>query len=147
MEINSSFSDMTGALGDIFGSSTSSKSKGSGTETSSLAQTSQSTKQLEIDSAALTKIISDVLGSEQGLASIFSQEKGAGLYNGTVSAAASGDLTAKLVGEIAKLTAREVTGTTGTTDATKTSTTNSKTSSGSGGLLGSISSAIGGLFG
>jgi hypothetical protein len=108
---------------------------------------SQSTRQLEIDPAALTKIISDILGSEQGLANIFSKEKGAGLYDSTVSADASGELTAKLVGEIAKLTAKEVSGSVGTTDATKTSTSSSKTSSGSGGILGSIGGIVGGLFG
>jgi hypothetical protein len=78
---------------------------------------------LELDDVAVDKIIADVLGGAGGIADIFSQEKAGGLFDSTAAAQATGDLAAKLTGEIARLTAKEVTedfrvGT--TTDATGT---------------------------
>lgn len=67
------------------------------------------TEQLDIDEAGVQKILQDILGSEQGLAAIFSGEQASGLFGSTVAAQASGDLLAKLAGEIAKLTAKKVT--------------------------------------
>jgi hypothetical protein len=66
------------------------------------------TRQLELDQLAIEKIIADVLGGPQGLASIFGGEQTAGIFNSSVSAQASGDIVANLVGEIAKLTGKEV---------------------------------------
>jgi len=66
-------------------------------------------KQLRIDQLGMEKIMQDVLGGEQGLASIFAGEQSAGIFNSSVAAQASGDLIANLVGELAKLTAEEVT--------------------------------------
>lgn len=62
------------------------------------------TEQLKLDEAAIQKIIEDVLGGPQGLASIFQGEQTAGIFDSTVAAQAAGDLAANLVGEIAKLT-------------------------------------------
>jgi hypothetical protein len=67
------------------------------------------TEQLDIEEAGVQKILQDILGSEQGLAAIFSEEQVSGLYGSTVAAQASGDLLTKLAGEIAKLTAKKVT--------------------------------------
>ena len=93
-------------------------SAGGGGDTVSSTQVTDSTtrKQLEVSQSAIDKLVGDVLGSEQGLASIFSKENVAGLYDSTVSAQASGDLVANLIGEIAKLTSPEVTTTTGTVE-------------------------------
>ena len=62
-------------------------------------------EQLQIDEAGLDKIIADILGSEKGLANIFSAENIAGIFDTTVAAQASGDLMVNLAGELAKLTA------------------------------------------
>lgn len=64
---------------------------------------------LELDQAAIEKIIGDVLGGPQGLASIFGGEQSAGIFDSSVAAQASGDLVANLIGELSKLTAEEVT--------------------------------------
>ena len=65
----------------------------------------QSTDRLKISQQAIDKIIADVLGGADGLASRFQGEQTAGIYSSSVAAQAAGDLTANLVGEIAKLTA------------------------------------------
>lgn len=62
------------------------------------------TEQLKLDEAGVQKIIEDVLGGPQGLASIFAGQNTAGIFDSTVSAQAAGDLAANLVGEIAKIT-------------------------------------------
>lgn len=67
------------------------------------------TQQTELDQKAIEKIISDVLGSESGLAGIFGGEQGIGVYNSTAAAQASGDLVTNLVGELAKLTSKTTT--------------------------------------
>ena len=66
------------------------------------------TEQLKLDQKAIDKIISDVLGSESGLASIFGGEQGVGIYNSSSAAQASGDLVTNLVGELAKITGKNV---------------------------------------
>lgn len=107
------------ALSGIFGTSasqnTSSRVKGSVTE------------KLNIDPAGVEKILQDILGGEQGLASIFSGEQTSGIYSSSVAAQASGDLLTKLAGEIAKLTAEKTTAT--------DTTTSTKQKSGTGGLI------------
>ena len=65
-------------------------------------------KYLDISDEAIDKIVGDILGSETGIADIFSKENVAGLYNSTVAAQASGDLIANLTGEIAKLRATQI---------------------------------------
>tara|TARA_R110000782_G_scaffold246175_1_gene332891 strand:+ start:1856 stop:2203 length:348 start_codon:yes stop_codon:yes gene_type:complete len=66
------------------------------------------TTQLELDQDATDKIIADVLGGANGLKDIFSGEQNAGIFDSSVAAQASGDLTANLIGELAKLTGKTV---------------------------------------
>jgi hypothetical protein len=103
--------------------------------------TTKGTEQIIIDQAAIEKIIADVLGGAEGLASIFQGEQTAGIFDSTVSAQAAGDLASKLVGEIAKLTA--VKETTQETDTTQTS----KQKQEEGGLLDPILGGISKVFG
>lgn len=125
-----------GAIVDIgkglFGSSGSEKGSMSGTST-----TTGSTKEkLNISDEAILKIISDVLGGADGLASIFAGEQNAGIYNASASAQAAGDLASKLIGEIAALTAEKETSVAQTTESSQTSKTKAK----DGGLFGAIKS-------
>ena len=99
--------DLLTGLGNIFTTAfgsgpTKQFQRGSGTEKGTV------TRQLEIEEEGVQKILQDILGSEQGLASIFSEESVAGLFDTTVSKQAAGDLLANLAGEIAKLQAKEV---------------------------------------
>jgi len=68
-----------------------------------------STDQLVLDPLAITRIIEEVLGGTQGLAAIFGGEQQAGIFDSSVAAQAAGDLSAKLVGELAKLTGQRIT--------------------------------------
>ncbi len=134
-ELDTSFQDITGALGDIFGTSSGvsgeldaltkstakSKSKvkskertiseitGTSVGTSRTAGLSaaKEVERLRLDPFAVKKIIQDVLGGAEGLASIFQGEQTAGIFDSSVAAQASGDLAAKLVGELTKLTAEK----------------------------------------
>lgn len=117
----------TGALGDIFGGSTA--IKGTGTKAGTV------TEQLEIDEAGVQKILSDILGSEQGLANIFSEEQVSGLFSSSVSKQAAGDLLTNLAGEIAKLTAK------------KTTTTDLETTEGQKTEEAGLLKTVGSLFG
>ena len=167
----SGLQSITGALGDIFG--TSSSVSGSGNSSGSSSGESRiigtaneqgtkkakgrSSERLQIDNVGIQKLLQDMLGSQQGLASIFSNEKVSGLYGSTAATQASGNLLANLAGEIAKLTAKKVSETdeeeaSGTTQNTRQNTsqsaiqnasTTSNQESGSDGLLGQI----GGIFG
>lgn len=95
-------SAFTDVLGDLFGR----------TDTTKVSRTGERdvriTERLEIEEAGVQKIIQDILGSEQGLASIFSEEQVSGIFSSTVGKQAAGDLLANLAGEIAKLTAVRV---------------------------------------
>lgn len=89
------------------------KAKTSGTKESGRLQEAISgltteTEQLKLDQAAINKIIEDVLGGAQGLASIFQGEQTAGIFDSSTSAQAAGNLAAKLAGEIAKITGETV---------------------------------------
>lgn len=88
------------------------------TENSDTSTSGIRTQQTVLDQKAVEKIISDVLGSESGLAGIFGGEQGIGVYNSTAAAQASGDLVTNLVGELAKLTSKTI-----TTDEEDSSTT------------------------
>lgn len=68
-----------------------------------------SVEKLNIDEEGVLKIIEDILGSGQGLASIFGGEQATGLYNSTVAKEQGEDLATKVVGEIARLTAERET--------------------------------------
>ncbi len=112
----------------IFGSSGKQTTSGSSTFKGS------QTEQLELDDAAIARIIEQVLGGPQGLAGIFAGEQTAGLFNSTVSAQAAGDVVASLVGELAKLTGKKTVTQESETDSS------SKTKTKDGGLLGAIKS-------
>ncbi|PHQ81738.1 MAG: hypothetical protein COB66_01315 [Coxiella sp. (in: Bacteria)] len=73
------------------------------------AQSTIGREKLNIDQAGIDKLIGDVLGGADGLASIFGGEQTAGIFSSSVSAQAAGDLATKLVGELAVLTAERVT--------------------------------------
>ena len=133
-------------LSTLFGSST--KTSGSGTNsrsnqgsTTSTAK-GESSKQLELDEEAISKIIQDVLGGAEGLASIFGGEQASGLFNSSVSAQASGDIASKLVGELAKLTAKEVSSDSQSgeqvVDTRQVDISNTSQTSKSGGILSSL---------
>lgn len=72
------------------------------------AKDSREVSQLELTQEGIDKIVADVLGGANGLAAIFAGEQSSGLYNSSVAANEAGDLSAKLVGEIARLTGRQV---------------------------------------
>lgn len=76
--------------------------------TKTQATTGVRTEQLQVDQAAISKIIEDVLGGTGGLADIFGGEQVAGIFDSTVVAEQSKDFVAKLAGELAKLTGKTV---------------------------------------
>jgi len=94
-------------LDSLLGTTVAGTSAGTSTGTATETITGATRKGLEIDPAAIEKIVADALGSEQGLAEIFSKENVAGIFGSSVAAQASGDLISKITGEIAKLTAVE----------------------------------------
>jgi len=144
------FSDTISIGKDLFGSE--SKVKGSESifgqtdSTKNLLSKEYGTEseQLQLDPAAIQQIIEDVLSGPQGLASIFGGEQSSGLYNSSVSAQAAGDLASKLVGELAKITGKNVktldltTDTEETASETKTQDGSTKTENKDKGLLGSL---------
>lgn len=132
---NSNFSDATGALKDIFGGSQSQSTNGT-TVNSGIG-----TESLDISNEAISKIIQDVLGGAGGLAEIFGGEQSTGLYNSSAANQAAGDVTSKLVGEIAKLKAKKVS----TTDTT--SETSNTTKQSDSGLVGQVGDLFAGAFG
>lgn len=95
--------------------------------------TTTTTQELDISEEAIMGIIQKVLGSEQGLASIFNEEQLTGLYNTTSAKQAAGDLTTKLASEIAQLQAKQKT----------TAVTDARTSTKDRGAIGSTVSALG----
>ncbi len=106
------------SLGGSAGGSTeknTSKTQTQETKTTDLTTSSQ----LKLQQEAIDKLIEDVLGAGgSGLASIFGGEQATGLFNTTTSAEQAGDLAAKIVGELAKLTGEQVTTKSGTEDVT-----------------------------
>jgi len=67
------------------------------------------TSQLSLDQNAINKIIQDTLGGANGLASIFGAEQNSGIYNSSVANQAAGNLTANIIGELAKITGKTTT--------------------------------------
>jgi len=114
----------------LFGSSQSVRGSTSETTRSSGRQT----EQIELDEAAIAAIIEDVLGGAEGLASVFSTEQAAGVFDSSVAAQASGDIVSKLVGELAKLTSKKVI----TQESEAEREASSRTKTKDGGLLGAI---------
>jgi len=94
-----------GGLASILGGSSSSETD----RTVSTTGGKKTVDQLQVDQAGIDKAIQDILGGTQGLGSIFSEEQVSGLYNTSVAKQETGDLMAKIAGEIAKLTGKRVT--------------------------------------
>lgn len=84
------------------------KSKSKTKESSTESKSGTQVQQLELEQEAINKIIEDVLSQSGGLKDIFGGEQTIGLFNTSVASQASGDLASKLVGELAKLTGRNV---------------------------------------
>lgn len=74
-----------------------------------VTRTGTQTDFMEIDDEAVKKITDDLLSADGGLASIFAGEQSSGIFNSSVAALEAGDLSANIVGEIAKLRAKKVT--------------------------------------
>jgi len=85
------------------------KKQGLTTDSSDKVVSGAQSEQLKLDQAAIEKLISDVLSGPGGLAEIFAGEQNAGIFNSSAAAQAAGDLSAKLVGELAKITGEKVT--------------------------------------
>jgi len=144
---NSSFGDIVGAVGSLFGTSQSQSGSSSGEAHSKTTAnlTGESRSRLEISDEAIDKIVADILSGPEGLAEIFSGENVAGIFNSTVATLQASDLVSNIVGEIAKLRAEKV----DTVDQTQTSVTDqtqsqqTKTKSKDEGVL----SGIGDFFG
>ena len=100
-----------GSLGEsIFGSDSKESEFGTRDLTQTVDQSVRglATEQLILDPAAIQKIIQDVLGGSEGLASILSGEQNAGIFNSSVAQGQATDLVQGLVGELAKLTGKKV---------------------------------------
>ena len=122
----SGIASFASALDTLFGSETAT------TVNTTQKQSGTTTEQLQIDEAGVQKILRDILESEQGLANIFSAENVSGIYDSTAAKAASGELMARLAGEIAKLTAKKVS----TTEATASTEQTNKVDD--AGVIGSL---------
>ena len=150
-EATGALESLVGTVGSLFGTSTSGNSSTEGVAQSiTKAKQSRSglqTEQLQLEDAAVQQIIRDVLGGADGLASIFAAEQNSGIFKSSVAAQAAGDLASKLVGEIAKITGKNVITNEeeaeeeSVTDQTMSQTT--KTKSSDGGVL----SGVGDFFG
>jgi hypothetical protein len=136
------FGSIVSGLTGIFGSDTTTTGNSQSSAERSVIATrkGENTEQLELDDAAVQQIIRDVLGGADGLAAIFAGEKNAGLFNASASNQAAGDLASKLVGELAKITGKNVSTTDQTeeTEQTEESRTKSRSKSDDGGLLSGL---------
>jgi hypothetical protein len=129
---------VVGIAGDLFGTSGKESGKSSTFSELNATTTGETRERLEISDEAIDKIIGDVLGGVDGLASIFAGEQNAGIYNSSVANQAAGDLTANIVGEIAKLRAEKV----GTVEKTTNQVENAQTASSSKNSGGGILSGL-----
>jgi hypothetical protein len=127
-----------GIAGELFGTSGEESGKSSTSSELISTTTGETRERLEISDEAIDKIIGDVLGGVDGLASIFAGEQNAGIYNSSVANQAAGDLTANIVGEIAKLRAEKV----GTVEKTTNQVENAQTASSSKNSGGGILSGL-----
>ena len=140
IDFGSSFTDITSGL---FGSDTATSGSGSSSQSTEQKIKQRGTERLRIDKRAIDKVIQDILGGNEGLAAIFSDEQSAGLFSSTQAQDAVGDLLAKVAGEVAKLTAVKETESAGTQIGSQQAEQSTAGSSESGGLIDSI---FGGLF-
>ena len=134
LDFQTSFSDITGAIQGLVGSSSKATTSGTGKTTGKVTTTQ--TEGLNISQEGIDKLIRDVLAQSGGLADVFSTENVAGIFDSSVAAQAAGDIATQLVGELAKLTATK----TATNVAEQEQTTEQAqgTKQKSGGILGQI---------
>jgi len=111
---NTSFSDITGAIGDIgswFSSNSQDTNVGGSGESSGYQTNTGSetvTEQLSIDAAGVMKYVNDLLKDpNMGLANVVGQDRASGLYGSSSAAFATNDLLDKIAGTIAQLTAKK----------------------------------------
>ena len=127
--------NFTGNLfSDFFGgkSSGTSSTTGRTQERSSVDQR----ERLDIDEAGILRLIDKALEGEGGLAEIFGQEAGSGLFSASATKKGTEDLLAKIAGELALVTGEKVvTGSAGKNINVESTTTQEQES---GGALGSI---------
>jgi len=116
---------------DLGGSAETEKSSSdkSGSETSVVSGTQTTSKQLDTDT--LNYLLDSFMGENQGLSQVFSTEQVSGIYDSSVASEAAGDLTAKILAELAALTAEEVTTTEGVTETEFDESSDSKSKSAS----------------
>lgn len=133
---NTSFTDINTGL---FGTNQEGNTSQSGTSRSS----GTIDEQLKIDKEGILKLITDALGGEGGLAEIFGKASASGIYNSTVAKQESGDLIARIAGELAKVTGVKTT----TKKEEGEQTTAGTQSSESDGLFDNVFSGGGGLGG
>lgn len=100
---------------------------GNSTSTGSATSKTKTTQQRVLSAAAMNKIMSDMLGSEQGLASLASGQGVAGSFGGSGNAQLAQDFLTKIAGELAVLTAPTVTES--NTDQTQAQETNTSSQS------------------
>ena len=81
----------------------------SGFTSAAVSNKGTQTSQKKLDQVAIDKIISDVLGSDQGLAALAQGENISGSFGSTAKSQLAQDLVVKLVGEIANITAPTIT--------------------------------------
>lgn len=79
-----------------------------GLGSSSTSSSGTKTSRLDITQEGIDKLIYDILSSDQGLASLASGENLSGGFGSTAKAQLAQDMTIKLAGELAKLTAETV---------------------------------------
>lgn len=82
---------------------------GTTTSSGSITGKSKTSQQRVLSAEAMNKIMSDILGSEQGLASMATGESLSGSFGGTGRTQITQDFLAKVAGELAVLTAPTVT--------------------------------------
>ena len=109
---------------DLLPTSTSTSGNTSGTSTGK----TKTTQQRVLSAEAMNKIMSDMLGSEQGLASLATGENVSGAFGSTGRTQLTQDFLTKIAGELATLTAPTVTeaDTAQTQQATQTQSSKSK---------------------
>lgn len=94
------------------------------------------TEQLSVDEEGIMSFINEILSGNQGLAAIFSEEAGSGLFSSSVAGQSTESLLASIAGELAR-----VTGVTTTTEAGTVGTVSRREEEG---LAGNIGDIIGG---
>lgn len=144
-EYNMAF-DLGGILSDagewLFGGGTDeSKAFGSSTENRNL----KTEKYLDISDEAIEKILSDLLAGDLGIANIFTKEKVSGLYDSNVAKSQADNFLASVVGELAKLKAKEISTEVGTVSSNESS--RAETEGEKGGIVGDvIGDVLGSIF-